>query len=96
MISPFVYKFLKHVATGGIKGVAGNSALGGVVFACKPGVDRPNMYTQGLGMLASLWSTRLHKQGLVWHGSDRYGNTTVTIKPAGLAAIEEYENGQTV
>jgi len=92
MISPFVYKFLKHVATGGIRGVRGNSALGGVVFNLRGGSRGSN--AQGLGMLASRWSTRLHNKGLVWHGSDEYGNPLVTIKPAGLAAIEEYENGQ--
>lgn len=94
MISPFVYKFLKHVATGGIHGVRGNAALGSVVFACKPAAEKPQSYQQGLGMLASCWSTRLHNKGLVWHGSDKYGDPLVTIKPAGLAAIEEYENGQ--
>lgn len=93
MISPFVYKFLKHVATGGVDGVCGNSALGSVVFECK---DRASAarYNQGLGMLASRWATRLHKAGYVWHGTDKHGTAKVTIKPAGLAALKEYEDGQ--
>ena len=63
-------------------------------FVFKLRDSRRGSNAQGLGMLASVRSTRLHNKGLVWHGSDKYGDSLVTIKPAGLAAIKEYEDGQ--
>ena len=93
MISAFVAKFLRHVATGGSDGVAGNAALGSCVFTKrKEGVA--NMYKQGLGMIAAAWTTRLQKKGYVRAWEDKFNNTHVRITTAGQQALKEYDDGQ--
>ena len=93
MITPFVAKFLRHVATGGPRGVAGDAALGSCVFTKrKDGVA--NMYKQGLGMLASSWTRRLQAKGYVFAWDDEYNHTHVRITKAGQQALKEYDDGQ--
>ena len=93
MITPFVAKFLRHVAKGGDKGVAGDSALGHCVLTKrKEGVA--NMYTQGIGMVASMWTRRLQQRGFVFAWDDEYCATHVRITKAGLQALKEYDDGQ--
>ena len=94
MISDFVAKFLRHVATGGPDGVAGNSALGRCVFT-KHQSGFANMYNQGLGMIAAAWTTRLQNKGYVKAWMDEHGHTHVRITKAGQEALKEYDsNGQ--
>lgn len=92
MITPFVAKFLRHVATGGFDGVPGNSALGRCVFETTKGPGA-QIYKQGLGMIASSWTRRLQEKGYVF-AWDNKGHTYVRIKPAGTAALKEYDDAQ--